>query len=349
MFGICKRSRRVRQFLSEARREGRWLAGVHVQGDLSWLDTWPQADWHAFVLWPDRSTGFVETLPDRLLIPLNCVNFCPEPTPTADSDPLADITIVTRASPIKRPAESLAVLRGLLDLDPSITASIVAPDHRALTSAKSPKRQGLSTEFYEARKLFSARELPNISFIVSSVEAFGMFPLGTKLLEELLGRSRFVFLYSHTEGTPRTIAEALLLGTPCIVSRNLRSGINEHLTEMNTLFVDDDPMTAAREIHGALQAYETFSVDVEAARRAFGETAHLGELQERLAERIADDGHPVEGDWYLRDLHLRLACHGQKYNSQLMDGDAARFFRWLEAVERQDPYDEDRVLGPLLG
>ena len=82
----------------------------------------PLADWHAFVMWPDPTTRFIRTLRDGLLVPLNCVNFLREPTPTAVAAPLSDITIVTRASPIKRPAETLAVLRALLDLDPSITA-----------------------------------------------------------------------------------------------------------------------------------------------------------------------------------------------------------------------------------
>jgi hypothetical protein len=348
LWGICKESRRVRRFLSDARRDGEWIAGVHVQGDLSWMRRWPLADWHAFVMWPDPTTRCIKTLPDGLLLPLNCVNFLPEPAPSAES-PLCDVTIVTRASPVKRPAETLAVLRALLDLDPTVTAAIIAPDYRLLTSSKSPSKQGLSPEFYAARELFTAAELPNISFIVSSVEAFGTFPLGGRLLEELIGRSRFVFLYSHAEGTPRTLAEALLLGTPCIVSRNLRSGIGAHLTETNTLFVDDDPTVAAGEIHRALQSYEDFSVDVDAARRAFGESAHLEDLRRRLEALISADGHPIEGDWYLRDLHLRLACHGQKYNSQMMDDDDGRFFKWLGAIEHQDPYDEDTVLGPLFG
>jgi hypothetical protein len=349
LFGICKKSRRVRRFLTEARSEGTWLSGVHVQGDVSWMEQWPLADWHAYVMWPDPTTPFAASLPEGLLLPLNCVNFLPETTPRPRSAQLCDLVIVTRASTIKRPAETLAVLRALLDLDPAVTAAIIAPDHRALTSSKSPERQGLSPEFYDARNLFSASELPNISFIVSSVEAFGTFPLGNTLLEELIGRARFVFLYSHAEGTPRTIAEAHLLGTPCILSCNLRSGINSQLTDKNTLFVDDDPKTAAAQIHDALRDYERFTVDVEAARRAFGERAHLDQLRERLGGLVSAAGAPVEGDWYLRDLHLRLACHGQKYNSQLMDGDAGRFFRWLEAVERHDPYDEDGVLGPLFG
>lgn len=349
LFGICSKSRRVRAFLEQARQEGRWLCGVHVQGDLSWMRKWPRADWHAFVMWPDPSTRFVETLPQDTLLPLNCVNFLPEPEPRADQPTLHDLCIVTRASPIKRPAETLAVLRRLLQLDPRFTAAFIAPDHRKLGSSKSAQKQGLAPEFYRARDHFSARELPNISFLASSTDAFGLFPLGTSLLEELVARSRFVFLYSHAEGTPRTIAEALLLGTPCIVSRSLRSGIGAHLNEANTLFVDDDPEVAATQIHAALHSYERFSVDLDTARQAFAETFHLDELQRRLESLVTAAGHPVEGDWYLRDLHLRLACHGQKYNCQLEGKDADRFFRWLDLVERCDPYDEDKVAGPVFG
>jgi hypothetical protein len=349
MFGVCAKSRQVRRFLCDARKEGSWLAGVHVQGDLSWMDSWPLADWHSFVMWPDPTTPYVATIPENLYLPLNCVNFLPEPAWHPESSVLSDLCIVTRPGTIKRPAETLAVLRALIDLDPSVTATIIAPDHRSLGKSKSLSKQGLAPEFYRARDLFAANQLPNISFLASPAEAFGLFPLGTRLLEELVGRSRFVFLYSHAEGTPRAIGEALLMGTPCIVSRNLRSGIGAHLTDTNTLFVDDDPATAAIEIHAALQGYERFSVDLDAARRAFGERAHLGELRERLTALIAVEDHPIEGDWYLRDLHLRLACHGQKYNSQLMHNDSPRFFKWLDLVQREDPYDEDSVLGPIFG
>ena len=349
LFGICSKSRRVRTFLEQARRDGSWLCGVHVQGDLSWMKSWPRTDWHGFVMWPDPSTRFVATLPPDALLPLNCINFLPELERRADRPALHDLCIVTRASPIKRPAETLEVVRALLRLDPEFSAAFIAPDHRSLGSSKSPQKQGLAPEFYRARDLFAADELPNISFLASPTDAFGLFPLGKALLEELVARSRFVFLYSHSEGTPRTIAEALLLGTPCIVSRSLRSGVGDHLNEANTLFVDDEPEVAAAQIHEALGSYERFSVDVDAARRAFAETFHIDELRSRLDGLLERNGHAVEGDWYLRDLHLRLACHGQKYNAQLMGKDADRFFRWLDLVERCDPYDEDQVAGPVFG
>jgi hypothetical protein len=349
LWGVCSKSRRVKKFLADARSDGTWLAGVHVQGDLSWMDRWPLEDWHSFVMWPDPSTPFVATLPDGTFLPLNCVNLLPDSIDPPTEPRLWDICVVTRPASIKRPLETLQVLRGLLDIDPTVTANVIAPDHRRVGRRDTLEKQGLVPEFYAARDLFTANELPNLSFLVSPVDAFGRFPLGNTLLETIVGRSRFVFLYSHSEGTPRALAEALLLGTPCIVSKTLRTGIRDKLTPSNTLFVDDDPLVAAREIHHALQNYDHFSVDVDAERRAFGARANTPELERRLSDTIRRAGKAVEGEWYLRDLHLRLACHGQKYDSQLMGKDDGLFFGWLEMVETLDPYDEDAVLGRLLG
>jgi hypothetical protein len=346
-WGVCAKSRSVKRFLSASRADGSWLAGVHVQGDLGAMQ-WPLEDWHAFVLWPDRSTPFVRTLPSDVFIPLNCVNFLPDEMPLERGPRPWDLCVITRAAAIKRPVQTLHVVRALLDLDSTVTANIIAPDHRRFGSGKSMRKQDLAAEFYKATDLFAARELPNISFLVSSVDAFGRFPLGARLLEEIVARSQFVFLYSHSEGTPRALGEALVLGTPCIVSKNLRTGIREWLTPQNTLFVDDDPAAAAAQIHDALENYDRFEVDVAAARRAFGASTNVPLLKERLTAVLEAAGKPVDGEWYLRDLHLRLACHGQKHNSQFMGRDGKLFFHWLEAVQRLDPYDEDAVLGSLI-
>jgi hypothetical protein len=337
----------VERFLVESADSGAWVAGVHVQGNLGWMQEWPAKKWHAFVLWPDTSSGFVATVPDGLLIALNCVNMLPDDTAGATESRLWDVCIVSRPVAIKRAAESLRVLRALLELDPSLTTVVVAPDIRKFGGRKQPK--GLVDEFYEASGLFTASELRNISFLCTSEDAFGRFPIGQTLYTEIMRRSRFMFLYSHSEGTPRVLGEALLHGTPCIVSESLQSGINQHLTSANTLRVSDEPAVAAAQIADALAEYDSYTVDVEAARQTFGASANVPRFQGHLRDLLAGRGLPDDGEWYLGDLHLRLACHGQKYNSQFKDGDSKIFFKWLERVESLDPNDEDAVLGPLLG
>jgi hypothetical protein len=153
-----------------------------------------------------------------------------------------------------------------------------------------------------------------------------------------------MLLTSHNEGTPRVIAEALQCGTPCVLSKSLRTGIRAHLNERNSLFVDDDIPTAVRQIHDALAHPERFAVDLQAVRQAFSATEHVARLREQLSALIVKSGAAVDGEWFLDDLHLRLAGHLQKHNAQFMNNERL-FFEWLDKVQRVDPYDEDAVLG----
>lgn len=323
-----------------------WLYGVHIQGS---FPVWPFEPWQSFVMWPEPDAPVLRTVPADRVIPLNCVNFLPDVEASGERhEKLWDICVVSRPSRIKRIAETLRLLRALLDVRPGVKVVVIVPDPRDIRlGEKSYDSQDIDRNFFDLPlRLFSARELKQITFICSSVNAFGRFPLSTDLLLETLRRSRFCLLPSHLEGTPRSLAEALVVGTPCIVSASLSSGIRHFLDDRNCVFIDDDPLEASRQVVDALDHYERYGVDTDRLRPIFCEGPNRERLRSRLATLIEAGGRPVDGEWYLDELHLRLACHGQKYNYQLMD-DEAQFFEWVRLVEEVDPYDEDALIGPL--
>jgi glycosyltransferase involved in cell wall biosynthesis len=325
-----------------------WLFGVHVQGDVSYLGEWPLAPWQRFVMWPDAEDPVFADLPPGVHIPLNCVNFLPPPAVSGREREL-DICAVTRPSPVKRPVATLEIIKHLMGLRPEAECLVIAHDPRDLAlGSEAYERQSIDAAFYEEpMRMFSALELARISFITSSTQSFGNFPLSTRIVSDLIGRSKLLLLTSHKEGTPRVIAEALMAGTPCAVSENLNSGLNRWLDDSNSLRLSDDPAAAAAAIDAALGDPGRFSIDTAAATARFGAEANLPRLGRELSRLIEETGCQVDGEWYLADLHLRLACHGQKQHSSLMGDDPSAWFSWLEASERYGPYDEDAVILPL--
>jgi hypothetical protein len=353
LWGVPSHSRRAREFLVRAAASGKWIFGVHMQGDLTWLKQWPLQPWQSFFLWPDPAASFLANVPREMRLDRNCINFMPRLADRpAGMDRNVDICVISRPNRLKRLQESLLIIRGLMRVRPGLTATIIAGDPRWVELGdRAYKEQGIDRRFYEfAQTHFSARELAQISFLCSSEQAFGKFPLARNLVNDIIMRSRFMMLTSHQEGTPRVIAEAFLAATPCILSKRLASGIRAQTTPLNTAFIDDDIATAVSQIDDALTHYDRYTVDVAAMRDVFCEDTHITELRDWLSHKIQDQGKPVEGRWFLNDLHMRLACHGQKLNLQIMNREAL-FFRWFEQVETGagqvnfDPYDEDAVFG----
>src|SRR3954454_6115945 len=90
--GAIAQSEEVRDHLARTARDGSWLYGIHIQGNLSsggtW--TWPLEDWQSFVMWPDPDATFLRGLPEDRLLALNCANFLPEPAKT-DGDRTWDV------------------------------------------------------------------------------------------------------------------------------------------------------------------------------------------------------------------------------------------------------------------
>jgi len=346
LWGAIAQSEEVRTHLARTAAEGSWVYGIHIQGDVSSGGQWPLEDWQAFVMWPDAEASFLQGLPAGRVLAMNCVNFLPDPAPQA-GERTWDVCVVTRPSRIKRPLESLQIVKHLLEARPEGEFVVIAHDPRDVTIGKRLyERQDVAQDFFEApRTLFTARELGRVSFLCTSTQAFGNLPLSASFVSEIIGRSRALLLTSHREGTPRVIGEALLAGTPCVVSENLTSGLNRFLTDANTLRVPDEPAEAARAIAEALATPSRSSIDAEAMRALFAESRNLPRLREELTAIIERGGRPVEGDWYLEYLHLRLAGHGEKLNYQLMGG-GDQYFAWLDAVQ-PDPYDEDALVRAL--
>ena len=331
--GVLSHSALVRDYVSRTAQEGHWLYGVHIQGDCTHLGAWPLASWQSFLMWADLNARFLSEVPRADLTPITCVNFLPLPS----QEPIVkawDICIISRPSEIKKITETLLIIQALLKLKPDLSVIFVVPDPRDQSLGdKAYREQGIERNFFELpRNIFTCEQLKRLSFISSSQLAFGTFPLADDLIADIIARSRFLLLNSRREGVPRVIAEALTHGTPCIVSTQLVSGLNGYLNEANTLFIEPDVETAAQQIADALDGYARFRIDRQAMQQLFCDVHHKPALREFLSEKMRIRGLAVQGDWYLEELDLRLACHGRKHNMQFMN-DERLFFDWIHKVE----------------
>ncbi len=336
IWGVPRLSSKVRDFLNFQSQSGRWIFGVHVQGDLSHLENWPLEDWLGFVMWPDPNARFLSNVEPRRRIPLNCVNFMPSSLDTATSrSRIWDICLISRASSIKRIDDSLEIIRLLIDKNPSLRILSIVPDNRRFGDSADIAD---NKYFHLPRKIFSSAQLKNLTFLSSSTEVFGQYPLSDEFMKEIILQSKFIMLNSHAEGTPRSLAEALLLGTPVIVSENLRSGINNTLDKKNSIKVSDNNELAAEQILHSLSNYHSFLVDRKQSKQFFSESVHLSNLKSLITD-LYPQVSEHDGVWHLNELHLRLACHGQKVNTQFINNSNA-FFEWFNRAEKICNSDE---------
>ena len=330
LWGLPRLSNEVREFLNFQSQSGNWIFGVHVQGDLSSLDQWPLESWLGFVLWPDPKARFLSNIAESKRLPLACVNFMPAGLAKATARiRVWDICLISRASSIKRIDDSLEIIRILIIKNPAIQIVIIVPDGRTINSSQ----EVMDNSYFKLpRHIFTSNQLKNLTFISSSTEAFGQFPLSDTFMSEIILQSKFVMLNSHSEGTPRSLAEALLLGTPVIVSENLRSGINNALDDANSIKVSDNNLLAAEQILHSLLTYDSFIVNRQQSEQFFSESVHLPIFKNLITNLYPQIGEH-DGLWHLHELHLRLACHGQKVNQQFFNNSNA-FFKWFNHVER---------------
>lgn len=350
--GVPAKSRKVSDYLRRTSTAKKWIYGVHIQGDCTHLEAWPQQEWQSFLMWSNPDASFLESVPRANVTSITCVNFLPQPSPI-EIKKSWDICIVSRPSEIKRITETLLIIRQMFVHKEDLRVIFVVPDPRDQSlGEKAYRKQGIDRNYFELpRAIFSCKQLRQISFISSSQRAFGTFPISDDLIAEIIGRSKFLLLSSHKEGVPRVIAEAFTLGTPCIVSNRLVSGLDKHISTENTVFIDDDIDVAAQQIVDALAQYTRFKIDTTAMQRLFCDTYHVPQLREFLSEKILATGAQVDGAWYLDELDFRLACHGRKHNMQFMNDDRL-FFDWIAKIEQctdAEP-DEDYLFGsaPLV-
>ena len=337
IWGLPRISKKVGRFLNFQSSSGNWIFGIHVQGYFGYLDQWPMDDWLGFVMWPNFNASFLSNVNPTKRLPFNCVNFMPAQLAETNSRiRIWDICLISRASSIKRIDDSLEIIRNLIESDPELKIVLIVPDNR---SASEVAGRADNNYFISPLEVFSSRQLKNLTFLSSSTNSFGQFPLSDTFISEVILQSKFVMLNSHSEGTPRSLAEALLLGTPVIVSENLNSGINNELNESNCLRVADNNSVASQQIQSALRDYGKFHVDRLRSRAFFCESENLPKLKESL-HRLYPKLNDSDGRWHLDDLHLRLACHGQKVNYQFFNKDDL-FYNWFEQVEIISKKDEE--------
>ncbi len=343
----------AKALLNENARAKRWIYGVHIQGDCSWLEQWPLEPWQSFIMWSRPDEKFLSNVPPEMITEISCINFLPDfgPAPVGMVKNV-DICVISRPSPIKRIHETLLLIRALLDRRPDFTASLAVADPRIIALGNTTyEAQRLDRRFYDLPlKIFSARELKQISFLCASEDAFGRFPLAQGILNDMIYRSRFLLLTSHKEGGPRVIPEGFLLGTPAIISKNLKSGISDFFSPESCLAIDDDIQAGADQINDALNNYDRFCIDVERIRNGFSEQVYRPRLKAWLSAKITAMGCPDDGRWFLDDLNMRLASHGRRMNLQFHDREDT-FMEWMGRLEQiapgspVDPYDEDTLFG----
>jgi glycosyltransferase involved in cell wall biosynthesis len=349
LYGVAAKSKKVIDFLERTSVSRQWVYGVHIQSDCSHMETWPQQDWRSFLMWPNPSTSVRSAIPPAGITPITCTNFLPKPS-ERDAGKSWDICVVSRPSEIKRITETLLLIQHLFTLKEDLKVILVVPDPRdQALGDKAYRKQDIDRNYFELpRKIFTCKQLKRISFISSSQRAFGTFPVSDDLIADILARSRFLLLTSYREGGPRVIAEAFTHGTPCIVSKRLVSGMDQYLTNENTVFIDDDIATAAQQIVEGLNQQSRFKIDKVAMQELFCDAGNLPVFREFLSEKIRATGSEINGEWFLDELDFRLACHGRKHNMQFMNDDRL-FFDWIAKIENcpdREP-DEDYLFGYL--
>ena len=343
LHGAIHKSDKIKKCLIENTRDKQWIYGVHVQADCSSIKEWPIEEWQKFIMWPDINAGFLSNVPKEKLLDMACINFMPDMRLPDQPVKKWDICIVSRPSSIKRIKETVLIVKKVISARPETKVVFIVPDYRNISEGlKTYKLNNIDKSYFDLPlQLFSSKELNNISFLSSSIHSFGLFPVSNDLTNDLISQSKFLMLLSHREGTPRCLIEALMAGTPCIVSKSLKTGILNVLHKKNSIFVDDDIQLASDSIIDALKNYHQFEVKKE-EMNGFKSANSLNRFKGYLSNIISSLGREVEGEWYLDDLSFRLAGHGKKYNFQFSE-DAEEFFNWEKKIQNSDPYDEDLV------
>ncbi|MCB9227987.1 MAG: hypothetical protein H6618_00070 [Deltaproteobacteria bacterium] len=343
LFGIIRKYPEIRKFLKHLHDSGQYRFGVHIQGYCGFLREWPVGGWESFWMWSDPGESYLHNLPQERIIPLTCANFLPAPRIIRAADERnIDIMIISRPSDIKRIGLTMEIMSEIYRQQENLRTVFIVPDSRRLEhGVKTYQRDDVARSYFEAPlKNFSCRALKNISFISSANESFGMFPLEERLVQDVLGKSRFMLLTSRKEGTPRVLVEALMHGVRCFVSEDMEFGFRSDVAD-DLIWVPDCPEKAAGIMMDHLTRVPREIQNPERYQRRYSCQTNIPVFTEYLQKILKVDLDPHE--MFLEDLHLRLACHGQKSHFQFYNNPGL-FMNWLKVYEQSDPYDEDPFL-----
>ena len=152
-------------------------------------------------------------------------------------------------------------------------------------------------------------------------------------------------LNSHQEGVPRVVIEALILNCKVIVSDKLKSGINNILTNNNSLIYKDNEN--AHDISNQIFNFINNNINLT-KKDLIDKSKFLAEVNipkfKEFIKKIYDlkniDSDYNDKNWYLKDLPKRLACHNNMLNLTFMNNDDA-FFKWFEKIENITSIDQE--------
>ena len=341
--GLPARSKKIREFLTKMSKENKWIFGVHIQGNCQHMQYWPVSEWESFYMWGDiKNSKFLSNIQDAKIIPLTAEYFLPKNN-IYNSKKKWDICIVSRPSKIKRIEETLYTIKELFKLKKDLKVIFIVPDPRIQSQGSRTYKLGIDEKFFKLPKLiFSCTELKNITFLSSSQESFGNFPIPHSFIQEIISRSKFIFINSYLEGGPRVLAEAFSLNVPCIVSNKLQSGLRSFFNEKNIIEIDDSPKVAANQILRGLNNYKFFDFKYLNLENIFNEEVNQRKLKELLEEKflILKNNNSI---WYLNDLLFRLPCHGYKNDMQFFYNENL-FFEWIKGINNLNKEFSEDIL-----
>src|SRR3989344_5952530 len=114
LYGFMTKSSKVKKYLEENSKNRKWIYGVHIQGDCSYMKEWPLETWQSFIMWLDVKASFLSNVPGEKLMDMNCINFMPDIEPQKDTIKKWDICVASRSSKIKRIAETVYTIKKLM-------------------------------------------------------------------------------------------------------------------------------------------------------------------------------------------------------------------------------------------
>ena len=99
---------------------------MHIQGDCSNLNFWPESSWESFYMWSNPSANFLSNLNKEIITSLTCVNFLPYEF-KLNPNKIWDICIISRPSEIKRIKETLLIIKQIFSLKEDLKSFLSYP------------------------------------------------------------------------------------------------------------------------------------------------------------------------------------------------------------------------------